>query len=299
MQLVHGRIILSAHAFSKGVWITTGTLFLVATPIGNLGDISARAVQILSEADFIAAEDTRITLNLLRHLNIKKQLVSYYEHNRRESGEKIVSRIMSGENCALVTDAGTPGISDPGEDLVRLCVESEIPAIAVPGPCAAVTALSISGFPAGRFTFEGFLSTTKKNRYERLYELKSENRTMVFYEAPHKLARTLNDMLAVFGDRRISLSRELTKLYEETMRCTLSEAVDHFGHTPPRGEFVLVVEGTMDDKNKSQDLHQAAIAAESCINSGSSAKDAIKKVSEETGVSKNELYKKIINRDKG
>ena len=272
----------------------SGTLYLVATPIGNLGDISTRALQALSEADFIAAEDTRVTRKLLLHFGIKKSLVSYYEHNRRESGEKIVNRLLTDEKCALVTDAGTPGISDPGEELVRLCVEAGIPIIAIPGPCAAVTALSISGLPAGRFAFEGFLSTTKKNRYERLDELKTDKRTMVFYEAPHKLIRTLNDMLTVFGDRRISISRELTKIYEDTIRCTLSEALAHFEKTPPRGEFVLVVDGAFDDRHSVIDLSQAIAAAETYIDSGLSAKDAIKKAAEETGVSRNALYKAVL-----
>ena len=274
--------------------MTPGTLFLVATPIGNLGDISMRAVQTLSEVDFIAAEDTRITLKLLTHLKIKKQLISYYEHNSRESGEKIVNRLLSGETCALVTDAGTPGISDPGEDIVRLCAKAGIPIIAIPGPCAAMAALSLSGFPAGRFAFEGFLSTSKKNRHERLSELKSEKRTMVFYEAPHKLIRTLNDMLSILGDRHISISRELTKVFEETMRCTLSEAIAHFSQTAPRGEFTIVIEGCSVIRNIDNDLEQATAKAKAYIDGGSSVKDAIKKVSEETGVPKNALYNAVI-----
>ena len=277
---------------------TPGTLYLVATPIGNLGDISARAAETLRSVDFIAAEDTRVTRKLLAHLNIKKQLVSYYEHNRKESGDKIITRILSGENCALVSDAGTPGISDPGEDLVRLCIETGVPTFTVPGPSAVVAALALSGLPAGRFTFEGFLSTARKSRFEHLNELKTEKRTMVFYEAPHKLERTLNDMLAVFGDRRVSISRELTKLYEETTRCTLSEACAHFGTTPPRGEFVLVIEGYRDESAPDTGLEEAAATAIRYIESGMTVKDAVKKASEETGASKNKLYGAVVHQDK-
>ena len=276
-----------------------GTLYLVATPIGNLGDISGRAAQTLADVDFIAAEDTRVTRKLLLHLNIKKQLVSYHEHNRRESGEKIISRLLSGEDCALVTDAGVPGISDPGEDLVRQCAVSEIKIIAIPGPCAAVTALSLSGLPSGRFTFEGFLPTARKNRFELLNELKTEKRSMLFYEAPHKLTRTLNDMLTVFGDRRISISRELTKLYEETMRCSLTEAIAHFELTPPRGEFVLVIEGASDEHISGTDIAEAIVSAGSYIADGLSVKDAVKKVADDTGVSRNALYKAIISTGQG
>ena len=278
--------------------MATGTLYVVATPIGNLGDISMRAAQTLSDADFIAAEDTRVTLKLLNHLDIKKQLISYYAHNSRESGEKIINRILSGESCALVTDAGTPGISDPGEELVRLCIEAEIPIISVPGPCAAVTALSLSGLPAGRFAFEGFLSTVKKSRFERLNDLKSEKRTMVFYEAPHKLVRTLNDMLAVLGDRRVSISRELTKIFEDTMRCNLSQAVSHYGQIQPRGEYVLVIEGASDECQTVPDLAQSIAAAKLYMDGGSSVKDAVKKAAEDTGVSKNTLYNAVINNSK-
>ena len=276
--------------------IISGTLFLVATPIGNLGDISSRAAQTLSETDFIAAEDTRVTQKLLAHLKIKKQLVSYHEHNRRESGEKIVSRILSGEKCALVSDAGTPGISDPGEELVRLCVEAGISIVAIPGPCAAVTALVLSGLPAGRFVFEGFLSTARKSRFERLRELKTEKRTMVFYEAPHKLTRTLSDMLAAFGDRKVSISRELTKLYDETMRCTLSEAASYYKQNPPRGEFVLIIEGADDDHAPEIDFSQAVKAAQSLIDEGFTIKDAVKAAAEDTGVPKNKIYNAVIKK---
>jgi len=273
-----------------------GTLYLVATPIGNLGDISVRAKQTLTDVDFIAAEDTRVTLKLLGHLGIKKQLVSYYEHNRRESGERILARILDGESCALVTDAGTPAISDPGEDLVRLCADACVNMVTIPGPCAAIAALSLSGLIGGRFTFEGFLSTSRKSRFEHLEELKNEKRTMVFYEAPHKLLRTLNDMLEVFGDRRISISRELTKIYEETLRFTLSEALEHFNERPPKGEFVLVIEGTAETYEQEFGIDDAVLIATEYIEDGMSVKDAAKKVSEETGIAKNAIYSEIIHR---
>ena len=271
-----------------------GTLFLVATPIGNLGDISTRAVQTLSEVDFIAAEDTRVTLKLLGHLGIKKQMVSYFEHNRRESGEKILARILSGESCALVTDAGMPAISDPGEDLVRICANGNIPIIVIPGPCAAVTALALSGLASGRFTFEGFLSTSRKNRFEHLNELKCEKRTMIFYEAPHKLLRTLTDMLEVFGDRQIALCRELTKIYEETIRMTFSQAISHFSERSPRGEFVIVIEGSAETPGQEFSLGDAAGIAAKLISGGMSVKDAAKKAAEQTGLSKNEIYRAIV-----
>ena len=211
-----------------------GILYLVPTPIGNLNDISPRCAQTLAEADFIAAEDTRVSLKLLNHLEIKKSLVSYHEHNKAESGSKILVRLLAGETCALVTDAGSPAISDPGEDLVRLCAENGVTVCAIPGPCALVTALSISGLPTGRFTFEGFLSVNKKSRQEHLAGLKDETRTMIFYEAPHKLLATLRDLTAAFGeDRRISLCRELTKLHEEVRRMTLGEASAYYEETPP------------------------------------------------------------------
>ncbi|MDR0490806.1 MAG: 16S rRNA (cytidine(1402)-2'-O)-methyltransferase [Oscillospiraceae bacterium] len=278
--------------------ITTGTLYLVATPIGNLGDISRRAAKVLGEIDFIAAEDTRVTRKLLEHLGIKKTLVSYYEHNRKESGEKILSRILSGENCALVTDAGTPGISDPGEELVRMCAEAGVTMVAIPGPCAAIAALALSGLPSGRFTFEGFLSTARKSRFEHLDDLKTEKRTMVFYEAPHKLMRTLYDILSVLGDRRISISRELTKIYEETLRCAISEAIAHFETNPPRGELVLVIEGACDLPSPSGRLDEAITSAKEYINDGLSVKDAVKKASEETKTPKNTLYNAVVKHEK-
>ena len=222
----------------------SGTLYLVGTPIGNLGDLSVRALETLRSADFIAAEDTRVTAKLLNHFEIKKPCVSYYEHNKYASGEKIVARLLTGETCALVTDAGMPAISDPGEDLVRLCAENGVEVRAIPGCCAAVNALAVSGLPTGRFTFEGFLTVNKKSRREHLNSLKDETRTMIFHEAPHKLRTTLNDLMEAFGpDRRISLCRELTKLHEEVLRFTLAEAVAYYEENAPKGEYVLVVAG--------------------------------------------------------
>jgi len=271
-----------------------GKLYLVATPIGNLSDLSARALSTLHEVNFIAAEDTRVTRKLLNHLGIKKTLVSYYTHNSNESGVKIINRILAGECCALVTDAGTPGISDPGEDLVRLCIEAGIPMVSVPGPCAAIAALSMSGLPAARFVFEGFLHADKKKRLAHLETLKNEVRTMVFYEAPHKLLRTLSDMYSVFNDRRVSISREITKIYEETLRLTLSEAVIFYTTNTARGEFVLVVEGTTDNQANDIGLDAAVSAATKYIKEGSSVRDAVKRAADETGCSKNEIYRSII-----
>jgi 16S rRNA (cytidine1402-2'-O)-methyltransferase len=272
-----------------------GTLCLLATPIGNLGDISARAERALREADFVAAEDTRVTRKLLEHLGIKRPLLSSHAHNQRKSGEGIVERILRGETCALATDAGTPGISDPGVELVRLCAERGIAVTVIPGPCAAVSALVLSGLPSGRFAFEGFLSADARSRRDRLDELKTERRTMVFFEAPHKLERTLRDMLEAFGDRNISVSRELTKLHEETLRFTLSEALEHFAQTPPRGEFTLVVAGAAADAEPKPDLDAAVAAALALIDDGTTAKDAVKAVSAETGVAKNALYNAVVD----
>jgi len=272
-----------------------GTLYLVGTPIGNLGDISPRAAKTLEEADFIAAEDTRVTLKLLNHLGIKKPLVSYYEHNRAESGEKIVSRIAAGETCVLVSDAGMPAISDPGEDLVRQCAEAGIEVLCIPGPSACVTALALSGLPTGRFTFEGFLSTAKKVRREHLEELKNERRTMIFYEAPHKLLKTLADMAEVFGPtRRIALCRELTKLYEETRRTTLGEAVSWYTENAPKGEFVLVIEGAEEEEDTTLTFEEAVELTSSLRDGGMSLKDAAKKISADTGYSKKDLYDAVI-----
>lgn len=271
------------------------TLCLVPTPIGNLSDISPRARQALADADFIAAEDTRVALRLLNHLELKKPLVSYYEHNKEGSGPKIVARILTGQRCALVSDAGSPAISDPGEDLVRLCAEAGIPVTAIPGPCAAITALSISGLPTGRFCFEGFLSTNKKSRQAHLDGLRSEMRTMIFYEAPHKLTATLADLSAVFGaERRISLCRELTKLHEEVLRTTLGEAAAYYAEHAPRGEFVLIVEGAAPLAPEAVSEADALEAVRALIGQGLSRKDAVRRVSEQTGIPKNELYNAAV-----
>lgn len=272
-----------------------GTLYLVATPIGNLGDFSPRAREVMSEVDFIAAEDTRVTKKLMTALDLpQKPLVSYYEHNRRQRGEEILARLLAGENCALVTDAGTPAVSDPGEDLVALCAPEGVPVIPIPGCCAAVCALAASGLPTGRWCFEGFLSVNKKARREHLDALKNEKRSMIFYEAPHKLRATLDDLCAAFGgERRISLSRELTKLHEETLRMTLAEAVAYFAENAPRGEFVMIVEGAPDvvDEDAEDDrMARALNAVQKRIENGETLKDAVKMVSADLGVKKNALY---------
>lgn len=266
-------------------------LYLVPTPIGNLGDISQRCRETLEAADFIAAEDTRVTLKLLNHLGIKKSLVSYYEHNKAAQGSRIVERILGGETCALVSDAGSPAISDPGEDLVKQCAAAGISVCAIPGPCAAITALSISGQATGRFCFEGFLSTAKKSRREHLESLKSEQRTMIFYEAPHKLLTTLSDMAEVFGgDRPLSLCRELTKLHEEVVRTTLSEALERYTENPPKGEFVLIVAGAKPEEKEIPSETDAAARLAELTAQGLSRKDAVKQAAKELGLSKNAVY---------
>ncbi len=268
-----------------------GMLYLVPTPIGNLGDISQRCRDTLEQADFIAAEDTRVSLKLLNHLGIKKSLVSYYEHNKGFKGSVIVERILSGETCALVSDAGSPAISDPGEDLVRQCAQAGITVCAIPGPCAVITALSISGQHTGRFCFEGFLSTAKKSRREHLNALARETRTMVFYEAPHKLLATLEDMAAVFGgDRPISLCRELTKLHEEVIRTTLGEAIEKYTRQPPKGEFVLVVAGAVPEAEEEASEEDAAACVARLMAEGMSRKDAIKQAAKLLNLPKNTVY---------
>ena len=268
-----------------------GMLYLVPTPIGNLGDISIRCRQTLEEADFIAAEDTRVTLKLLNHLGIKKSLVSYYEHNKAFKGDKIVERILAGEVCALVSDAGSPAISDPGEDLVKQCAAAGIPVCAIPGPCAAITALSISGQSTGRFCFEGFLSTSKKSRREHLESLQAETRTMIFYEAPHKLLSTLEDLRDAFGeDRGISLCRELTKLHEEVVRTTLGEAVAKYTENPPKGEFVLVVAGAPAEEKEAASETDVASRVAQLMAEGLSRKDAVKQTAKELDLPKNVVY---------
>lgn len=275
----------------------TGILYLVPTPIGNLGDISRRCAETLAEVDFIAAEDTRVSVKLLNHLGIKKPLVSYHEHNKRESGPKLVERMLAGERCALVTDAGSPAISDPGEDLVRLCAEHGVPVCAIPGPCAAVTALSVSALATGRFAFEGFLPVQKKDRRQRLEALRTEERTMIFYEAPHKLRETLDDLCGAFGpDRKISLCRELTKLHEEILRLTLSEAAAYYAETEPRGEYVLVVAGA-EAKAEAVSFEDAVTRTRALIASGIRVKDAARQAAEETGIPKNRLYAAVISEE--
>lgn len=281
--------------------MSDSVLYLVATPIGNLGDLSPRAREVLSAADFIAAEDTRVTQKLLTACGLpRKPMISYYEHNRRARGEEVLAKLLAGESCALVTDAGTPAVSDPGEDLVALCAEHDVPVIPIPGCCAAVCALAASGLPTGRWCFEGFLSVNKKARRAHLDALQNEKRTMIFYEAPHKLCATLRDLAEAFGGtRRISLSRELTKLHEETLRMTLAEAIAYFDQTLPRGEFVLIVEGAPDEPETEQDeqarLAAAAAAVRRRMEEGQTQKDAVKAVSAETGVKKNALYRFVLD----
>ncbi len=275
-----------------------GMLYLVPTPIGNLGDISVRCRETLEKADFIAAEDTRVSLKLLNYLGIKKSLVSYYEHNKAQKGDMILERILAGETCALVSDAGSPAISDPGEDLVRQCAEAGITVCAIPGPCAVITALSISGQSTGRFCFEGFLSTAKKSRRQHLESLINEQRTMVFYEAPHKLLNTLQSMAEVFGaDRNISLCRELTKLHEEVYRTTLGEAIDHYTQQPPKGEFVLVVAGRAAEEKEEATVEDAAARVKALMAQGISRKDAIKQTAKELDMPKNLVYDAALNID--
>ena len=275
--------------------VVGGMLYLVATPIGNLSDLSPRAIKVLSEVDFVAAEDTRNSGLLLSRFDISKPMVSYFEHNKRERGEIIVERILAGESCALVTDAGTPAISDPGEDIVALCAERGVPVTSIPGACAAVTALSVSGLPTGRFVFEGFITTVKNDRRERLLELSTEKRTLILYEAPHKLRATLSDLLKYWGDRRISLCREITKLNEEILRTTIAKAVELYEATDPRGEYVLVVEGAKDApaaQDGYPDDPQQHVQA--LMESGMDRMDAIKSAAKERGMSKGAFYKLLL-----
>ena len=269
----------------------SGKLYLVSTPIGNLGDISRRMADTMAGADFLAAEDTRVTVKLLNHLGLKKPMVSYHRHNCSTAGPAIVDRLLAGESCALVTDAGTPAISDPGEDLVALCAQQDIPVEAVPGPCALICALSVSGLPTARFTFEGFLPQNKKNRRSHLDSLKGEQRTMVFYEAPHKLEDTLEDFVAVFGaERRIALCRELTKLHEEVVRTTVGQALADCATRPPRGEYVLVVEGAPEAPAQEADPQAALERVAQLRGEGLSLKEACAKAGEEFGIKKRQLY---------
>ncbi len=275
----------------------SGSLYVVGTPIGNLDDFSPRAIRTLQQVDFIAAEDTRVTRKLCSRFEIHTPLISYHEHNRYQASGRIIDRLMAGESAALVTDAGMPAISDPGEDLVALCRQSGVPVVAVPGPSAVVTALAVSGLSCGRFTFEGFLSMNRKSRREHLEEIRLERRTMVFYEAPHKLRSTLQDLLDALGDRRISLVRELTKIHEETILTTLSQAVAHYEANPPRGEFVLIVEGAVEPEADaaSPPLDQAVDLARSLMAQGQSASLAAKEAASRTGHKKGDIYKQLCD----
>ena len=275
-----------------------GTLYLVATPIGNLGDFSPRGVETLERADFIAAEDTRVSMKLLNHFGIKKPLVSYHEHNRASAGQTILTRLLAGETCALVTDAGTPAISDPGEDLVRLCGENNIAVEAIPGCCAAICALAVSGLPTGRFTFEGFLPANKKERRTALLRLQGEERTMVFHEAPHKLRATLSDMAEILGDRPVALCRELTKLHEETLRTTLSAAVALYAAREPRGEYVLVVAGARPMEEPAVTLEEGVSRVQRLREDGIKMKEAVRSVAGQTALNKNELYDAVLKAEK-
>lgn len=267
-----------------------GTLYLVATPIGNLGDLSPRAVETLAGADFIAAEDTRVSVKLLNHFDIKKPLVSYHEHNRATAGQAILTRLLGGETCALVTDAGTPAISDPGQELVALCAENGVTVQAIPGCCAAITALAVSGLDTRRFTFEGFLPSGKKERRTALEELTGEVRTMVFHEAPHRLRAALADMAEVLGDRPIALCRELTKLHEDTVRTTLAQAAAYYAANEPRGEYVLVVAGRERQSQAQLTLEEGVNRVLRLRADGVRMKDAVRQVADDTGLSRNELY---------
>jgi 16S rRNA (cytidine1402-2'-O)-methyltransferase len=275
-----------------------GGLYLVATPIGNLGDFSPRGVETLERADFIAAEDTRVSMKLLNHFGIKKPMVSYHEHNRASAGQTILARLLAGETCALVTDAGTPAISDPGEDLVRLCGENNIAVEAIPGCCAAICALAVSGLPTGRFTFEGFLSANKKERRTALLRLQGEERTMVFHEAPHKLRATLSDMAEILGDRPVALCRELTKLHEETLRTTLSAAVALYAEREPRGEYVLVVAGARPMEEPAVTLEEGVSRVQRLREDGIKMKEAVRSVAGQTALNKNELYDAVLKAEK-
>lgn len=270
-----------------------GILYVVGTPIGNLGDFSPRAVEVLSSVDFIAAEDTRVTIKLLNHFGIKKPMVSYYEHNRTERGAVLIERMLNGENCALVSDAGMPIISDPGEDLTLRCHENGIQVCAVPGPSAFVTALAISGMPSGRFTFEGFLSVSKPSRKRHLEELVNEKRTMIFYEAPHKLLSTLEDMYSYFGNRSIALVKELTKIHENVERTTLLDASVKYKEIAPKGEFVLIVEGKPEEEETVITLETATEMALKLVEEGYSKNEAAKEVAKKTGLKKSDIYKTL------
>lgn len=276
-----------------------GILYVVGTPIGNLGDMTYRAVETLKAVDLICAEDTRVTLKLLNHFGIKKPMICYQEHNAAQSGEEILARLQSGQNAAIVTDAGMPCISDPGEKLVKLCAENDIKVEVVPGPSAAISALAISGLGTSRFRFEGFLSVNKRQRFDHLAQVKNAQETLIFYEAPHKLHKTLRDMLEYFGDRKISLCRELTKLHEEVVRTTLSEAVKLYPDKGVKGEFVLVIEGASEDEViVPETIEQAFGQVRLLVEKGVRGADACKEIAKATGFSKGELYTMLVEASK-
>ena len=274
-----------------------GTLYVVGTPIGNLNDMTPRAVQTLCAVDFIAAEDTRVTQKLLNHFDIKKHTMSYHQHSREAVSEQIVERILAGESCAVVPDAGMPCISDPGEDLVRLCAERGVAVVVVPGPSAVVSALAVSGLSTARFSFEGFLSTNRKNRLEHLESIKGDRHTLIFYEAPHKLVNTLRDLLEALGDRRVSLARELTKLHEEVIRTTLSGALELYEQQPPRGEYVLVVEGAPEPARTELSFDDAVELVRTRVRGGEPITSAAKELAKETGYKKGDLYKAALSQE--
>ena len=273
------------------------TLYIIGTPIGNLGDIGPRALEVLGQVDFIAAEDTRVSMKLLNHFGIKKPMISYYQHNIRERGEQILRRIQAGESCAVITDAGMPCISDPGEELVALCHDAGVPVRVVPGPTAALSALAASGLPTGRFAFEGFLSVKPSSRRERLAQVRGDSRTLIFYEAPHKLRGTLSDMAEAFGgERRITLCREITKIYEEYMRTTLAQAVELYREREPKGEYVLIVEGAPEEKGSSLTFGEAVELVVQMAGCGVSLSDAAKNVAADSGYRKGELYRAALEK---
>ena len=269
----------------------SAVLYVVGTPIGNLGDLSPRAVQALEACDFIAAEDTRVTLKLLNHFDIRKPLVSYHEHNRFEMSPRIVERLLGGESCALVTDAGMPAISDPGEDLVRLCHEKGVRVESVPGPTAFATAMAISGMPSGRFTFEGFLSVNKVSRAEHISDIVNERRTMIFYEAPHKLSATLRDLADALGDRELAIVREITKIHEQVIRTTLCEAAQRYSQEKLKGEIVLVIAGAPPEKTENMTLEQAAEYAAELVGGGCPPSEAARRAAKASGLKKGDIYK--------
>ncbi len=273
--------------------IENKTLYVVGTPIGNLSDFSPRAAETLAEVDFIAAEDTRVTLKLLNHLGIKKPMVSYFEHNKAQRTSEISQRILKGESCAVVSDAGMPCISDPGEDLVRECGNLGIKTVVVPGPSALISALCVSGLATGRFTFEGFISVNKKSRKEHLESLLNEKRTMIFYEAPHKLPNTLKDLYFYFGERKLTIVREITKIHEEVIRTTTKEAYESIAENPLKGEIVLVMEGKAEDAPEEMTLKEAVNLANSYIAEGLKISDAAKKAATLSGLKKNEIYREL------